>query len=63
MQEILSTWPKEREFVFVCHHGIRSLDAAAFFIGHGFERVRSLTGGIDAWSVEVDQALPRYHLE
>jgi rhodanese-related sulfurtransferase len=63
MQEILTTWPKERGFVFVCHHGIRSLDAAAFFVGHGFERVRSLTGGIDAWSVEVDQALPRYHLE
>jgi len=63
MQEILSTWSKDKEFVFVCHHGIRSLDAAAFFVGHGFERVRSLTGGIDAWSVEVDQALPRYHLE
>jgi rhodanese-related sulfurtransferase len=62
MQEILSTWPKDREFVFVCHHGIRSLDAAAFFVGHGFEGVRSLAGGIDAWSVEVDQALPRYHL-
>jgi rhodanese-related sulfurtransferase len=63
MQEILSTWPKEREFVFVCHHGMRSLDAAAFFAGHGFERVRSLTGGIDAWSTEVDQTLPRYYLE
>ena len=63
MQEILSTWPKGREFVFICHHGIRSLDAAAFFVGHGFERVRSLAGGIDAWSAEVDQALPRYQLE
>jgi rhodanese-related sulfurtransferase len=63
MQEILSTWPKDREFVFVCHHGVRSLDAAAFFVGHGFERARSLSGGIDAWSVEVDNRLPRYHLE
>ena len=63
MQEMLSTWPKDREFVFVCHHGIRSLDAAAFFVGHGFERVRSLAGGIDAWSTEIDQTLPRYHLE
>jgi rhodanese-related sulfurtransferase len=63
MQEILSTWPKDTEFVFVCHIGIRSLDAAAFFVGHGFERVRSLTGGIDAWSVEVDPELPRYRLE
>ena len=39
------------------------LDAAAFFQGHGFENVKSLRGGIDAWSVEVDPKLPRYHLE
>jgi rhodanese-related sulfurtransferase len=63
MQEILSTWPKEREIVFLCHHGVRSLDAAAFFAGHGFENVASMSGGIDAWSIEVDSAVPRYHLE
>jgi rhodanese-related sulfurtransferase len=63
MQEIISESAKDREFVFVCHHGIRSLDAASFFAGHGFEHVRSMTGGIDAWSIEVDPDLPRYHLE
>jgi rhodanese-related sulfurtransferase len=63
MQEMLSTWPKDREFVFVCHHGIRSLDAAAYFLGHGFAKARSLSGGLDAWSLEVDQGLPRYQLE
>ena len=26
----------------------------------GFERVYNLTGGIEAWSVEVDPGLPRY---
>jgi rhodanese-related sulfurtransferase len=62
MQELLA-WPKEKEFVFVCHHGVRSLDAAAYFLGHGFENVRSMEGGIDAWSVRVDPSLPRYHLE
>jgi hypothetical protein len=25
--------------------------------------VKSLRGGIDAWSAEVDPSLPRYHLE
>jgi len=60
MQEILSEWPKDREFVFVCHQGMRSLDAASFFAGHGFQNVKSLAGGIDAWSREVDPALPRY---
>jgi rhodanese-related sulfurtransferase len=49
--------------IFLCHHGIRSLDAAAYFAGHGFENVRSLRGGIDAWSCEVDPSLPRYELE
>jgi rhodanese-related sulfurtransferase len=63
MQEIISESAKDREFVFVCHHGIRSLDAASFFAGHGFAHVRSMTGGIDAWSIEVDPDLPRYSLE
>ena len=63
MQQILSEWHKEREFVFYCHHGFRSLDAASFFAGHGFRNARTMTGGIDAWSVGVDPELPRYHLE
>jgi len=63
MKSMMSDWPRESEVVFVCHHGVRSLDAAAFFAGHGFQNVRSLTGGIDAWSLEVDPDLPRYHLE
>jgi rhodanese-related sulfurtransferase len=63
MEEILTTWPKDREIVFLCHHGIRSLDAAAFFAGHGFQNVASMSGGIDSWSLEVDPAIPRYELE
>jgi rhodanese-related sulfurtransferase len=62
MQEIMSGWPKDREIIFVCHHGVRSLDAASYFEGHGFKHVRSMTGGIDAWSVDVDPEVPRYHL-
>jgi rhodanese-related sulfurtransferase len=63
MQEMMTSWPKEKEIVFVCHHGVRSLDAAAYFAGHGFTQAKSLTGGIDRWSVEVDPSLPRYELE
>lgn len=58
----LGSWPKEQLIVFVCHHGIRSLDAASYFAGHGLDHVRSLTGGIDAYSIEVDSTLPRYEL-
>jgi rhodanese-related sulfurtransferase len=45
------------------HKGARSMDAAAYFQGHGCQNVKSLRGGIDAWSAEVDSSLPRYHLE
>jgi rhodanese-related sulfurtransferase len=63
MQEILGKWDRTAFTVFVDHKGTRSMDAAAFFAGHGFTQARSLRGGIDAWSEEVDPSVPRYHLE
>jgi rhodanese-related sulfurtransferase len=63
MQKMLTEWSREDLLVIYDHQGTRSLDAAAYFQGHGFENVKSLRGGIDAWSVEVDPKLPRYHLE
>ncbi len=59
----LMRWPKKKTFiVFYCHHGQRSLDAASYFAGHGFKNVRSMTGGIEAWSLEVDPSVPRYEV-
>ncbi len=63
MQEILGDASRTNLFVVYDHTGARSLDAAAYFQGHGFENVKSLRGGIDAWSAEVDPKLPRYHVE
>jgi len=63
MQEILGNWSRQDLIVIYDHQGTRSMDAAAYFQGHGFENVKSLRGGIDAWSAEVDSSLPRYHLE
>ncbi|PYJ11220.1 MAG: molybdopterin-synthase sulfurylase [Verrucomicrobia bacterium] len=63
MQEILASESKTDLLVIYDHQGARSMDAAAYFQGHGFENVKSLKGGIDAWSAEVDPKLPRYHLE
>jgi rhodanese-related sulfurtransferase len=62
MQEILARWPRQELFVIYDHAGSQALDAAAYFAGHGFEQVRCLRGGIDAWSREVDPKLPRYVL-
>jgi rhodanese-related sulfurtransferase len=63
MQELLRDGSRENLLVIYDHQGARSLDAAAYFQGHGFENVKSLRGGIDAWSVDVDPKLRRYHLE
>lgn len=46
--------------VAYCHHGIRSLSAAALLERLGCPHVASLAGGIDAWSTDVDPCLPRY---
>jgi rhodanese-related sulfurtransferase len=46
--------------VCICHHGARSAQVVAFLERSGFESAYNLAGGIDAWSVEVDAAVPRY---
>ncbi|MBA3543031.1 MAG: rhodanese-like domain-containing protein [Chthoniobacterales bacterium] len=61
--QILANWSRTDLLVIYDHQGARSMDAAAYFQGHGFENIKSLRGGIDAWSAEVDPKLPRYHLE
>jgi rhodanese-related sulfurtransferase len=63
MQEILGTWDRNALLVITDHQGKRSMDAAAFFAGHGFTAVKALRGGVDAWSVEADPSVPRYELE
>lgn len=62
MQEILGRWPKDEPVVVCDHQGQQGLDAAAYFLGHGFASVRCLRGGIDAWSQEVDSSIRRYCL-
>ena len=56
----LSELPAHAEIVTHCHHGQRSLKAREILVGAGFHNVRSLAGGIDAWSRDVDAGVPRY---
>jgi adenylyltransferase/sulfurtransferase len=51
---------KNAEIVAYCHHGMRSADAAGFLLQQGYAKVKNLVGGIDAWSLQVDPAVPRY---
>lgn len=50
----------DAHIVVLCHHGARSLSVTAWLRREGFENVQSIAGGIDAWSREVDPAIPRY---
>jgi len=56
----LEDLPKDTTIVLYCHHGIRSAQAAGQLLQHGFRKVYNLEGGIDAWSIHIDQGVPRY---
>jgi rhodanese-related sulfurtransferase len=51
---------QDRFLVVHCHHGVRSLQVAAWLARQGFSQVRSLAGGIDRWAEEIEPELPRY---
>ena len=46
--------------VCICHHGVRSAQVVAFLQRHGHAQAYNLAGGVDAWSTQVDHAVPRY---
>lgn len=50
----------EQEIVLICHHGMRSMQAANFLEQVGFSKLSNLVGGIDAWSLECDNSVARY---
>lgn len=51
---------RQQTIVVYCHHGMRSLKATAYLQQLGYSHVRSLAGGIDQWSLQVDPTIPRY---
>ncbi len=52
---------REQPVAVLCHAGVRSWQFACWLIDqHGFGDVWNLVGGIDAWSREVDDSVPRY---
>ena len=57
--EHLAELPKDKEIVFHCHHGMRSMQACQVAAQQCF-RVTNLSGGIAAWSTEVDPKVPQY---
>ena len=51
---------RHKKLVVMCHHGVRSRQVCQFLEQQGFSEVYNLTGGINAWSSEVDPNVPSY---
>ena len=56
----VSELEKDGAYIMMCHGGTRSGRATTFLIGEGFTNARNMTGGIAAWSREVDPSIPQY---
>ncbi len=56
----LGELPTDKPVIVYCHHGVRSRSVARFLQEQGMTDARSMTGGIDVWSLEIDSAVPRY---
>jgi rhodanese-related sulfurtransferase len=50
----------DEEVICYCHHGMRSLDVAVWLRNQGVASAKSLAGGIERWSQEIDSKIPRY---
>jgi rhodanese-related sulfurtransferase len=51
---------KAGRIVVHCHQGGRSMRVTQYLRQQGFDQAQNLAGGIDAWSLEIDPAIPRY---
>jgi rhodanese-related sulfurtransferase len=57
--ELLATH-RDGRIVVHCHHGGRSLRVTTWLRARGFAGAQNMAGGIDAWSIAIDPATPRY---
>lgn len=62
-QELFGSAKEDTVIVLYDHTGSQVLDTCAWFQGHGLKATRGLTGGIDAWSQQIDKSVGRYRLE
>jgi rhodanese-related sulfurtransferase len=56
----LGTLPRDNVLVVLCHHGVRSRQAAQWLRANGIANAVNLSGGIDAWARLVDPSMRIY---
>ncbi|MES0491638.1 MAG: molybdopterin-synthase adenylyltransferase MoeB [Leptospirales bacterium] len=52
--------PMDEDVIVICKVGARSRDAVRLLHGWGYKTVKSMKGGLDKWSEEIDTSMPRY---
>lgn len=60
LPHVASELDPSKETYVLCHHGIRSRQAANFLLGQGFTKLYNVSGGIAAYSQVVDPSVPQY---
>jgi adenylyltransferase/sulfurtransferase len=60
LPEQLERLDRDDEIVVICRSGNRSAFATRFLLDAGFEKVYNLTGGLLAWSNDVDPTMAKY---
>lgn len=51
---------QSKQIVVHCHHGSRSLQVVNWLRANGISHAQNMTGGIEAWSCQIDATVPRY---
>ena len=60
LQERFTELDPNQSYYIHCKVGVRSIQALRFLREQGFKYVKSVKGGIDAWSDEIDHNVPKY---
>ncbi len=60
IEERAGEFDPNAEIILHCKSGKRSADALNRLKAKGFKRLKNLTGGILAWSTEIDPTVPKY---
>jgi rhodanese-related sulfurtransferase len=51
---------RQQEIVVACHHGVRSAEVTAWLLRSGWQRVRSMSGGVNAFAALIDASIGKY---
>lgn len=60
VDDIAEAAAKAGAVVAICHHGARSMQVALFLESRGVAPLHNLSGGVNAWSIQVDPSVPQY---